>query len=203
MRGCGVRLSSSASIAFPIRLMITRRSFSASPRSSPSPSCWRTSSIPARAMRSRKVSSAESITSGDLDVADAHLFFAREAQQVRDGALDAVQLLERHPRVLDVLGRGGILLHLLDQALGGRDRVADLVRDGSRERLHRTRVLAHHLLALALERGAHLAADLAIDEAPAQLRLDHESVEVLQVPGAAEDQHDQAHREEEDQAARS
>ena len=59
---------------------------------------------------------------GQVDAVELVVLFLGEAQQVRDAALDAVELVERHLGVLDVLHRGRVLAHLLDQALGGGDR---------------------------------------------------------------------------------
>src|SRR5439155_395685 len=78
----------------------------------------------------------------------------RVLEEVRDAVLDAVELLDRDLGVLDVLDRGRVLAHLLDEALGGGDGVADLVRD-------RRRQLVHAGLLLGLHRGA-LAAQLAL-----------------------------------------
>jgi hypothetical protein len=61
------------------------------------------------------------------------VLFLGEAQQVRDAPLDAVELVDRHLGILDVLDRARVLTHLLHEALRRRDRVADLVRDGRRE----------------------------------------------------------------------
>ena len=92
----------------------------------------------ARAIAQRRDGGGDHV--GEAEIRHADLLLAREAQQVRDGALDAVELLERHLRVLDVLARRRILAHLLHQALRRRDRVADLVRDRGRELLERAHV---------------------------------------------------------------
>ena len=104
--------------------------------------------------------------------AHAQLLVAREAQQVRDRALDARELLERDARVLDVLRRARLLLHLLHQALGGGDRVADLVGDARGELLHRVGVHALERLALAREVRVDALVHLLAHVALAHARLE-------------------------------
>src|SRR5262249_60243751 len=106
---------------------------------------------------------AEARERGVDDVAEPQwrelgLLLAREAQEMRDRALDALELGERHARVLDVLRAARVLLHLLHQALRGGDRVADLVRDRRRELLERARVAGLQRPAPPVERRPHPAA---------------------------------------------
>jgi hypothetical protein len=103
---------------------------------------------------------------------------------VRDRALDAVELLERHLRVLDVLLRRRVLAHLLHQALGRRDRIADLVGDRGGELLERAHVAFLEGAALGRRGALHLARDLALDVATAQVGGDQRAEEVADEPDA-------------------
>ena len=99
--------------------------------------------------------SAESTTAARFTCAKLVVLLLGVLEEVRDAALDAVELVERDLRVLDVLDRRRVLAHLLDEALGGRDGVADLVRDGRRELVDARLLLGLH--------GGLLAPHLALD----------------------------------------
>ena len=160
--GLGVFASTHASIALPTRLMNTRRSCSGSPTSSPGVSKSRRTFTRARVepLAHRLERALDRVR--ELHRPRVHLLLARVAQQVGDRLLDPVELLQGDVRVLDVLGRAGILAELLHQALGRGDRVADLVRDRRRQLLERAQllVLEHDPLA------RHAARDLALDFDP-------------------------------------
>ena len=134
-----------------------------------------------------------------MDVADPELLVPREAKQVRDRALDALKLLQGNARIFDVLTRRRILFHLLDQALGRGDGIADFVGDRGRELLHAAGVLALESLPLARELGMDLLLHFLLDEEVAQLRLDEHPPAALERLRTPEDQHDQKDREADDQ----
>src|SRR5262245_42242214 len=147
---------------------------------------------------------AEGLERGLDDLGHAHLgarrvLLASEAQEVRDRALDALELGQGDARVLDVLRRARVLLHLLHQALGGRDRVADLVGDAGGELLERARVPALELRALLRERGGDLLAHLGLEEAPAHPGLHQHAPELARETGPPAEAHDEPDRRQEDQ----
>ncbi len=99
--------------------------------------------------------SAESTTVARFTGAKRVVLLLGVLEEVRDAPLDAVELVERDLGVLDVLDRVRVLAHLLHQALGGGDRVADLVRDRRRELVDARLLLGRHHRLLA----PHLALD--------------------------------------------
>ena len=114
---------------------------------------------------------------------------------MRDRTLDAVQLPQGDLRVLDVFTGTRVFAHLLHQALGRRDRVADLVGNRGRELLHRTRVSSLESAALLRECGLDLIPYLLRDELLADPGLQDEPVE-LPHAATAPDQDDQGRNPE-------
>ena len=159
-----------ASRALPIRLISTRRSFSASPRTGRGPAIVALDRDAERGAPLGQRGEGGIHHFAHLHLRERHVFLAGEAQQVGDAALDALELCQCDPRVLHVLARGRVLSHLLHQALGSRDGVADLVRDARRELLDVARVCVHQAAALARDVGVHALVHLLLDDALAQAR---------------------------------
>ena len=110
---------------------------------------------------------------------------------MRDRAFYPVELFERHAGVLDVVAGGRVLSHLLHEALGRRDRVADLVRDRCREVLERALVTGLGRAPLLADALRDAATHLVLDQALAQARSDHRGEVVdrdTDPPGAGHDE---------------
>ena len=105
--------------------------------------------MPLRATRSRKVSSADSTTSASRSGA-TRISSSRAKRSRCETERSTRVSSSRATRAYSTFSAAdGLLPHLLHQALGRRDGVADLVGDGGREVLHRAGVLAHQHAALA------------------------------------------------------
>jgi hypothetical protein len=133
------------------------------------------------------------------ELAHVDLLVAREAQQVGDRALDAVELFQRDLGVADVLPGLEVLAHLLHQALGRRDRVADLVGDRGRELFQGGHVLALQLTPLVADVALDLLTHLSLDEAVAKLRGDDGGEVVADDPDAPGQGHDERGAEARDE----